>query len=232
MSDQYTIILRGQRFTLTRDQIEADSPNYFTNCFLGEYRESQTREIRLGRHPVLFTLIVDHLSGYKILPLDDSVVIPGMSKERLMENLLADASFYSLDSLRAQIEQELTKEPMVTHTTYELWVRTSNDSGRCKANQFHRPMTGGQARTYASLKKLLESLQINSTYLDMMKCHGIRNGSKRLWVARVNCTLVGQRKHNTGHRNVVWLWLGKYELARLGQFKRFSDQPHACKCSM
>ena len=128
MSDEYTVILRGQRFTLTRDQIEADSPNYFTNCFLGEFNESQTREIRLGRHPALFTLILEHLSGYDILPLGDAVVIPGMDKERIINHLLSDASSYALDGLRARIEQEMATQSTaesatVTTIAYELWVR-------------------------------------------------------------------------------------------------------------
>ena len=58
MADVYTIILRDKTFTLTRD--------YFTNYFLGG---NQThRQLRLGRHPAIFALVLEHLSGYEILP--------------------------------------------------------------------------------------------------------------------------------------------------------------------
>ena len=123
MADEYTIILRGQRFVLTRDQIEADSPNFFINRFLGEYSESQSREIKLGRNPALFAFIIEHLSGYDILPLPDSAILPGATMELMMKNLMADAMFYSLDALRDKIEEGIQDLASVSPTVYELWVR-------------------------------------------------------------------------------------------------------------
>ncbi|KAG8783847.1 hypothetical protein FRC12_019294 [Ceratobasidium sp. 428] len=103
MSETYTVIMRGETFVLTRDQIEFDSPNYFTACFLGEFIESQTRTLTLSREPVLFRIILDHLSGYEVIPLHASVIPKRMSPEVALRNLLADAQFYLLDGLRREI---------------------------------------------------------------------------------------------------------------------------------
>ncbi|KAG8700805.1 hypothetical protein FRC08_004438 [Ceratobasidium sp. 394] len=95
-SDLYTITLRGTSFHLDRSQLEFDSPNYFTACFLGSFSESNGREIRLSRDPSLFSLIVNYLSGYTIFPLRE---VDGMAPEGVLENLLADALFYGLEDL-------------------------------------------------------------------------------------------------------------------------------------
>ncbi|GAA5837688.1 hypothetical protein JCM5353_003817 [Sporobolomyces roseus] len=66
----YTVVCREVPFRLTRSQIESDSPNYFTTAFLdGGFAESGSKIIHLDTHPRLFALIVEHLSGYPILPL-------------------------------------------------------------------------------------------------------------------------------------------------------------------
>ncbi|KAG9076502.1 hypothetical protein FS749_011731 [Ceratobasidium sp. UAMH 11750] len=97
MSETYTIIMRGQTFTLTRDQVEFDSPNYFTSCFLGEFTESRTRTLTISRDPELFKIILDYLSGYEVLPLHTSVIPSRMSPDLALRNLLVDARFYLLD---------------------------------------------------------------------------------------------------------------------------------------
>ncbi|KAG8687214.1 hypothetical protein FRC08_012104 [Ceratobasidium sp. 394] len=114
MSEIYTVIMRGEKITLTRDQVDFDSPNYFTSCFLGEFTESQTRTVTLSRDPDLFRIIIDYLSGYKVLPLHESALPRRMGMDAALFNLLVDAQFYLLDGLITQIktiEQEIVSTP-------------------------------------------------------------------------------------------------------------------------
>ncbi|KAG9079700.1 hypothetical protein FS749_008302 [Ceratobasidium sp. UAMH 11750] len=104
MSKTYIVVMRGERFTLTQDQVEFDSPNYFTSCFLGEFAESQTRTVALSRDPDLFRIIIDYLSGYTVLPLHESALPERMDTDVALANLLADAQFYLLDGLVDQIK--------------------------------------------------------------------------------------------------------------------------------
>ncbi|KAG9120754.1 hypothetical protein FRC07_003624 [Ceratobasidium sp. 392] len=101
-SELYTVILRDTSFHLDRSQIEFDSPNYFTACFLGSFSESNGREIRLFRDPALFSLIINYLSGYTIFPLRE---VNGMAPETVLENLLADALFYGLEDLVDMLQE-------------------------------------------------------------------------------------------------------------------------------
>lgn len=101
-SELYKVILRGETFSLDRSQVEFDSPNYFTSCFLGSFSESHRQEIQLSRDPALFSMIVTYLSGYTILPLKPA---SGMSEEATLENLLRDALFYGLDDLVKMLEE-------------------------------------------------------------------------------------------------------------------------------
>ncbi|QRV84529.1 hypothetical protein RhiJN_12545 [Ceratobasidium sp. AG-Ba] len=132
-SEIYTVILRDTTFRLDRSQLEFDSPNYFTACFLGSFSESSAREIRLSRSPVLFSLIVDYLSGYTIFPLKD---VGGMASETALENLLADALFYGLDDLvgllesyksrmilSSRIEERVVKSYLMVHWPQGLGSR-------------------------------------------------------------------------------------------------------------
>ncbi|KZV79770.1 hypothetical protein EXIGLDRAFT_846227 [Exidia glandulosa HHB12029] len=101
MMDKYTVTLRGEPFTLYRDQIEFDSPNYFTSIFLGDFAESQTRSVELSRSPNLFRIIVNYLSGYTILPLTATVIPTDMTFDMARTNLLRDAEFFGLRGLVA-----------------------------------------------------------------------------------------------------------------------------------
>ncbi|KZV82401.1 hypothetical protein EXIGLDRAFT_729788, partial [Exidia glandulosa HHB12029] len=99
MLDKYIVTLRGESFTLYRDQIEFDAPNYFSDLFLGDFSESQTRTVELSRSPELFRAIVDYMSGYSILPLTAAVVPSTMTPDIAHKNLLHDAGFYGLQGL-------------------------------------------------------------------------------------------------------------------------------------
>ncbi|KAG8752283.1 hypothetical protein FRC12_012042 [Ceratobasidium sp. 428] len=106
MPDNYTVEMRGEKFLLTRDQVEFDSPNYFTSCFLGEFTEAQTRTLTLSRDPELFKIILNYLSGYDVLPLHELMIPKQMNSNAALRNLLADAQFYQLDGLVDQIDEE------------------------------------------------------------------------------------------------------------------------------
>lgn len=107
-TEEYTITLRNESFTLTRDQLFFDAPNYFTILFLtGPFLESTSnkRQVVLHRDPELFRIIEAYLSGYEIFPLPD-MVSGWMSRGAVGKNLLADARFYGLDGLVEMLEVE------------------------------------------------------------------------------------------------------------------------------
>ncbi|KAF8601067.1 hypothetical protein BDV93DRAFT_524964 [Ceratobasidium sp. AG-I] len=103
LAQNFTVILREQRFVLSRSQIDFDAPNYFTMCFLGEFAESVSREVELSRDPHLFKIIVDYLCGYTVLPIRQDALPPTMSPEVALANLRVDAAFYQLEGLLAAI---------------------------------------------------------------------------------------------------------------------------------
>ena len=98
-NDNFTVIVRGTEYILTRSQVEFDSPNFFTACFLGNFQESETRTVRISRDPVLFGIVYDYLCGYTVLPLDESMIPSRMSLATALINLRVDAEFYQLDGL-------------------------------------------------------------------------------------------------------------------------------------
>lgn len=96
---KYIVSLQGEDFLLSKSQIEFDGPNYFTTCFLGDFRESATRRVELSRDPNLFRIVLSYLCGYSVLPLNEKVIPGTMSPEAALLNLRADAEFYQLDGL-------------------------------------------------------------------------------------------------------------------------------------
>jgi hypothetical protein len=121
MPETYTVLMRKETFYLTRDQVEFDSPNYFTYCFLGDLTESQVRTLHLSRDPELFHLIIDYLSGYKVLPLQESGIPKRMSLDTALQNLLIDAEFYLLDGLVQQLKVAW-ENPRPVHTSSLSYV--------------------------------------------------------------------------------------------------------------
>ncbi|CAE6406393.1 hypothetical protein ACGC1H_000323 [Rhizoctonia solani] len=97
--DIYHVVVQGVEFELARSQVEFDSPNYFSTSFLGDFRESRTRRVKIARDPGLFKIIIKYLTGYQVLPLSYSLVPSGMTTEAALANLRADATYYQLDGL-------------------------------------------------------------------------------------------------------------------------------------
>ncbi|TFK85588.1 hypothetical protein K466DRAFT_494465 [Polyporus arcularius HHB13444] len=95
-NDCYTINVRGEVFFLNNSQISYDSPNYFTACFGSEFSEARSRTLLLNRHPAVFTIIVDYLSGYPVLPLSPRAISATIDMETALRYLLVDAQFYDL----------------------------------------------------------------------------------------------------------------------------------------
>jgi len=119
-TEEYHIIVRGEKFILDEHQILFDSPNYFSWYFLGDFREAAEgrRQLLLRRDPFLFKLVEAHLSGYPVLPLPCSLPAH-MSSETAIKSLLCDAQFYGLDGL-TKLLQSL---PVPSNTVSRLWVR-------------------------------------------------------------------------------------------------------------
>ncbi|KAB5589182.1 BTB domain containing protein [Ceratobasidium theobromae] len=95
----YTVVIRDKTFILTKSQIEFDSPNFFTTCFLGEFWEAKTRRLELSRDPDLFAIVVDYLCGYAIFPWKEEIFPKRMSSQIVLKNLRTDATYYELNGL-------------------------------------------------------------------------------------------------------------------------------------
>lgn len=90
----FNVVVRGQLFKLTYEQITYDQPNLFTAAFLEGFSESNSRTLTIpGRSPVLFGFIYEYLSGYAILPN------PTID----LRNLLSDCEYYGLERLKDEL---------------------------------------------------------------------------------------------------------------------------------
>jgi hypothetical protein len=112
----YAIVVSGEIFNFTRDQLESDPGNYFATYFFGGFEEAAqgAQELRLEKEPRLFQLIQAHLRGYDILPIPETMVPPYMTKETMINNLFNEAQMYGLDLLAEKIgkyqEEQKQKE--------------------------------------------------------------------------------------------------------------------------
>jgi hypothetical protein len=130
-TEEYAVIISGQRFTVTQDQLESEPGNYFATYFLGGFQEASEniREIKLQKDPLLFTLIQAHLRGYDPFPIPDSFVPRYMTKEGALKNLLKDAEFFGLTRLESLIREEMTalhererRSKIPGQRVYQYWV--------------------------------------------------------------------------------------------------------------
>ncbi|KAG9088172.1 hypothetical protein FRC06_002194 [Ceratobasidium sp. 370] len=175
--------MRGETFTLTRDQVEFDSPNYFTACFLGEFAESRSRTLILSRDPDLFMIVLDYLSGYEVLPLHDSALPKRMDPGVARLNLLADARFYLLDGLANQINSSLQSSKSAIPSPPSSYIMITGDSDNQtwappmpissdaakQAKQKHgiedSYISGRWANLRPHIQRVLLQAQIRSTYV-------------------------------------------------------------------
>jgi hypothetical protein len=96
----FTVIVRGQVFSMSRMQILAQPFSFFEKAFFGGFQEAQTRILRLDRHPAIFPVILDYLSGYEVSPLaEEEWKGTGLDKAKFLRYLEADSEYYSLDAL-------------------------------------------------------------------------------------------------------------------------------------
>lgn len=86
----FTISLQGQMFQLDAQQINFDpSP-----MFRFEYRDDP---LYSTRSPLIFSIIVDYLNGYEVIPIVEGR--GGMSRDQVETNLLLDAEHFGLKNL-------------------------------------------------------------------------------------------------------------------------------------
>lgn len=116
--DAYTVVLRGEAFKLSRSQLESEPGNMLADALLGDFQEGQTRTMKLDRNPAVFKLILEHLSGYTILPLcesDWSAI--GLSEEKLLRYLKDDAVYYCMSGLQSKLQEEEDRKRSASKTT-------------------------------------------------------------------------------------------------------------------
>lgn len=114
-NETFTVKLRGVPMQISRSQIQADTPggNFFAASLLGDFAEASERTLSLDRHPAIFKLILDHLSGYRIFPLDKIILKSfygdGMSVERALRYIQDDAEYYGFSRLHALASDEIER---------------------------------------------------------------------------------------------------------------------------
>jgi hypothetical protein len=128
----YTLVVSGERFTVTKDQLLSDPDNYFCTYFFGDFSESQNSptEIIIEKEPALFKLIQAHLRGYRVLPIPEGIVPAYMTRDTMVQNLLIEAEYYGLDELAGRITEYLEKQTRVDENRllrrkYKLGVSTT-----------------------------------------------------------------------------------------------------------
>ncbi|KAI8342476.1 hypothetical protein BC941DRAFT_412897 [Chlamydoabsidia padenii] len=91
----YTVIVGGKTFRLSWESLKSDGPtNFFVNYFR---RQSNTRVMYVDRDAGIFEMIVHHLRGYYVRPVDDTQ----------NQDLLNDARYYGLQRLYKTLQEFL-----------------------------------------------------------------------------------------------------------------------------
>jgi hypothetical protein len=75
--------------------------------------------MKLDSNPDIFSLIVEYLSGYPILPLDEAMVPRRMSVQSATRYLVKDADYLGLAGLH-----ELLVRPRMDTRAFEEWADT------------------------------------------------------------------------------------------------------------
>ncbi|KAI7893175.1 uncharacterized protein EV154DRAFT_502697 [Mucor mucedo] len=91
----YTIVVGGKPFRLSWESLKSDGP---TNFFLEYFRKKKTSKVmHIDRDTDVFELIVRHLRGYYIRPIDDIQ----------NQSLLYDANYFGLNRLKKMLQEYL-----------------------------------------------------------------------------------------------------------------------------
>ena len=88
----YRINVSGQKFFLSRKNIESDGPNVFTEKF---DKEPRATRMAFDRNPILFAHVHRHLQGYEVIT--DEMTMNDI------ENMILDARFYRLMDLENKL---------------------------------------------------------------------------------------------------------------------------------
>ncbi|ORY75363.1 hypothetical protein BCR35DRAFT_333158 [Leucosporidium creatinivorum] len=111
-SQLITIDVRNASFPLPLEQLQTDQPNRFTTLIADPSSNSalapSSTHLQFPRDPSLFPFIANHLSGYQILPLNPFHF--ATSEHTTLVNLLADAEYYQLPKLQAEVKKEMAKK--------------------------------------------------------------------------------------------------------------------------
>ncbi|CAJ0766525.1 15359_t:CDS:2, partial [Entrophospora sp. SA101] len=119
--NSYIVHVGEQTFRICRQTLTFDSPNFFTQAFLGEnstnnvVAASSLEKNEIHQKPLITdnnnSIILRYLRGYNIFPLSSVNLPPGMSLDLFRESLLEDARFYGFEKL-AQLLQAETPSPL------------------------------------------------------------------------------------------------------------------------
>ncbi|KAI8885491.1 hypothetical protein K501DRAFT_215712 [Backusella circina FSU 941] len=90
----FTIAVGGRVFRLSWESLKSDGP---TNFFLEYFRKKKTKVMYVDRDPDIFEVIVRHLRGYYVRPIDDIQA----------QSLLFDATYYGLTRLKKCLQEYL-----------------------------------------------------------------------------------------------------------------------------
>jgi hypothetical protein len=90
----FTIAVGGRVFRLSWESLKSDGP---TNFFLEYFRKKKTKVMYIDRDPDIFEVIVRHLRGYYVRPIDDIQA----------QSLLFDATYYGLTRLKKCLQEYL-----------------------------------------------------------------------------------------------------------------------------
>lgn len=132
MSDLRCIIVSGERFEFSRDQLESDPDNYFATYFFGGFSEGSQgkKELVIQKDAQLFKLIQAHLRGYEVFPLPDAAIPPYMTREGAVANLLREAQFYGLARFEERIQE------VIEEAATQSRVATDSSNARPKRYKF------------------------------------------------------------------------------------------------
>ena len=173
----FEVIVRGQSFTLTRGQIESEPGCLFEKALLGEFAEANAGKLVRDRHPATFALIVDHLSGYDVLPIDPTAAAQAqVDASRLLRYLQADADYYGLSRLTAAIQASKSISNNRTTQVERCVPQTHHENPRSLASirpAIQKPMSDEVKMAVELLTDRLQRAPYEAVRTGSLQCTGI-----------------------------------------------------------